>query len=150
MSDLERTKRPSYTESLRLRVRAASEHLPSTRIAEVLTAFARPAFAELGSDATLEEVRSALGVVVDIWNAHTLAMPAWGSNSQLERLAERVASGLFPVHMVDLFAVLSELRHEEPFASDPRFISAFEVTADASGRVHVTCEARVPTKRRAR
>ena len=137
-------RRPSYTRSLRARVSAARvPGLPSTRISDTLVSFAQPALDELGPDSDLEQVKQAYEVVIAIWNAHVLAMPAWGAQPELERLAARMASGLLPTHMTDLFVRLSQLR-QESFADDPRYVSSFAVERDPQGRIHLGCEAKVP------
>ena len=118
--------------------------LPTSRISDVISEFAAPALAELATETNAESLRAFFELVTSIWNAHVLAMPAWGAQPELARLAERLASGLLPTHMVDLFASLSERRQEEPFVDDPRRVTSFEVEIDKVGRVHLICEAKVP------
>jgi hypothetical protein len=123
--------------------RAQSGAIPTRKISETIIDFGAPLIEQLDADQPLEVLRSALSLVITVWNAHVLALPAWGSPQSLAQLEELVrASGTAP-EMMQMYRELGERRRQH-FANDPRAVGEWSLTVDQHGQVRFKCDARVP------
>lgn len=128
--------------------RAAAPALPEEKISATLARFVEPALQSLGGAPSEGALRELFTVAVSVWNAHVLAMPAWGDPSALERVREHLRGPNAPLHHAHVFTVLSD-RRASLFAEDPRFVREWELSVAPGQPYALRCKAAIPQARRA-
>ncbi len=132
-------------------------HLPAARLAGwvgreigiTLADFGQPLFCGLGTDTSVASARAALDVVVYVWNAHVLAMPAWGQPWHLDRLQRLTGAGAGTEAAAgmdaaaDTVGLLGERRAGPRFRDDPRAIGGAAIDRCGDTWV-VTCNSVLP------
>jgi hypothetical protein len=122
---------------------AAMPVIPKRKISETLIDFGAPVLRDLDQMQPFEIVHATFSLVITVWNAHVMAMPAWGKPEVLSQLEDVLrAPGTAP----QMSAACAELatRRQQHFARDPRAIGEWRVAFDNRGRVRLHCEAHVP------
>lgn len=117
--------------------------IPKRKISETIVDFGAPLILELDHQQPIEIVRGVFTIVITVWNAHVMAMPAWGQPQLLEQLAELLRTPGTAAQMIRAYAELSARRHKH-FADDPRAVGEWSIAIDHSGRVRLHCDARLP------
>jgi hypothetical protein len=128
--------------------RAPALAAPEEKISATLARFVEPAMATLGGAPSERAIRELFTVAVAVWNAHVLAMPAWGDGSALERVRAHLRGPDAPLHHAHVFTVLSD-RRVALFADDVRFVREWELTIAPGQPFALRCKAAIPTARRA-
>jgi hypothetical protein len=118
--------------------------VPEEKISATLARFVEPALRTLGGAPSEGALRELFTVAVAVWNAHALAMPAWGDPSALERVRAHLRGPDAPLHHAHVFTVLSD-RREALFADDPRFVREWELTIAPGQPFALRCKAAIPT-----
>ncbi len=126
--------------------RAAAPALPEEKISATLARFVEPVLQGLGGAPSEGALRELFALAVAVWNAHVLAMPAWGDPSALERVREHLRGPEAPLHHAHVFTVLSN-RRVELFAGDPRFVREWELTLAPGQPFGLRCKAAIPQPR---
>lgn len=121
----------------------ASPAIPSRKISETIVDFGAPLIFDLDKNQPIEIVRSVFTVVIMVWNAHVMAMTEWGKPQLLEQLDELLRAASAPPELRDTCAELAA-RRQQHFADDPRAVGEWMVEFDPTGRVHLSCDARLP------
>lgn len=116
---------------------------PLRKISETILDFGEPLISQTNMDASGEGLRSALKIVILVWNAHVLAMPRWGQVKSLADLHEKLRDPAIPTEMVEAIRTLSQRRLEH-FATDARAVGEWSVVKEA-GEWRLRCDARVPS-----
>jgi len=111
-------------------------------IADTILDFARVLLCQLPDPPVLTALQQTLELAISVWNAHVLALPAWGKPERLAELSHLIALSASP-SMRAAFEALSSERLTR-FAEDPRVVFEWQVTADESGRTRLDCSARLP------
>lgn len=117
---------------------------PLRKISETILDFGDPLISQIDVDDSGEELRSALEIVILVWNAHVLAMPRWGQAKALADLHEQLRDPAMPLEMVETIRVLSQRRLDR-FATDARAVGEWSVVKTA-GEWRLRCDARVPSQ----
>jgi hypothetical protein len=128
--------------------RAPALAVPEEGISATLARFVEPAMASLGGTPSERAIRELFTVAVAVWNAHVLAMPAWGDPSALERVRTHLRGPEAPLHHAHVFTVLSD-RRMALFARDPRFVREWELTIAPGQPFALRCKAAIPAAHRA-
>ena len=122
---------------------AQAHAIPQRKISETLIDFGAPLIGDLGPNQPIEIVRSVFTIVIMVWNAHVMAMPAWGKPQLLEQLRALLRTPGTAPQLLDSYTELAA-RREQHFAQDPRAVGEWNVQFDHAGRVRLHCEAHVP------
>jgi hypothetical protein len=123
--------------------KARVSSIPKRKISETIIDFGAPLILELDTQQPIEIVRGVFSIVITVWNAHVMAMPAWGHPQLREQLAELLRTPGTAPQMIHACAELSARRHKH-FADDPRAVGEWSIAIDHSGRVRLHCDARLP------
>ena len=91
---------------------------------------------------SLALIRSALDIVITVWNAHVMATEAWGHPEHLVDLQRLALDASATEGTLATLAVLSTRRQE--FAEDIRVVSKWELTLDDLGQHRFDCTGRLP------
>ncbi len=117
--------------------------IPQRKISETLIDFGAPLIFDLDPNQPIEIVRSVFTIVIMVWNAHVMAMPAWGKPQLLEHVRALLRTPGTAPQLIDSYTELAA-RREQHFAQDPRAVGEWNVQFDHAGRVRLHCEAHVP------
>jgi len=117
----------------------------SSEFADTLIDFGDPVLEILPARAAEAEVREAIELLVSVWNAHALALPAWGAPDALQHLQAVADSADAPHFLVRVLSVLGE-RRKGKFADDARVAEEWTVAGDGRGYV-LSCEAKGPRQK---
>ncbi len=116
--------------------------IPTTKISETILDFGEPLFAQFDELPPIEVLRSALKIVITVWNGHTLSTPAWGEPDHLDRMTALVLASDVAPEMGALLESLSR-RRTERFKDDPRAVGEWSIEPADDG-FSFRCEARIP------
>jgi hypothetical protein len=116
------------------------------KISATLVDFVRPILDALGGGPGEHALREVFAIGVAVWNAHVLAMPAWGDGAALERVRAHLRGPDAPLHHAHYFGVLAE-RRLTLFATDPRFVREWSLEIDPPRPFALRCTAVIPKKR---
>lgn len=114
----------------------------SSEFADTLIDFGAPVLEILPARPAEGEVREAIELLVSVWNAHALALPAWGAPDALQHLQAVAASADVPHFLARVLSVLAE-RRTNNFAADARVAEEWTIAGDGRGYV-LSCEAKGP------
>jgi hypothetical protein len=118
--------------------------LPERDLAESILHLAAPLLEPLGPTLPPDQVRHAIEIAINLWNAHVAASHVWGTPrpKALSELRKSMCGKQAPPGLADKFELLSA-RWRKEFTFDPRLVGAwsFEVTED--GR-QLVCETTLP------
>ena len=122
-----------------------------TKISATLIDFGKPLIDQLPPDAPKVLREQLIGFIVGTWNAHVLALPAWGQPKHLADMRQALARG-WAQHAVDpqaiaSFEMLNNRRRLRRFADDPRAIGEWGVRQLGPTQWNVYCDARLPPQR---
>ncbi len=117
---------------------------PLRKISETILDFGDPLISQVEVDESDKELRSALEIVILVWNAHVLAMPRWGQAKALADLHEKLRDPAIPPELADTIRALSERRLER-FATDSRAVGEWSVVKVAD-EWRLRCDARAPSQ----
>ncbi len=92
---------------------------------------------------SIEIIRSALEIVITIWNAHVMATEAWGHPEHLLDLQQIALDPNTTSDTASTLVMLTERRFER-FADDLRVVSKWDLSFDELGRHRFDCTARLP------
>lgn len=123
--------------------RAGGGKIPSRKISATIIDFGTPLLEQLDAEQPLTVVRAAFDIVVTVWNAHVMAMPAWNAPQFLADLEALLHNPAVAPQMLQAYRALIAHRQER-FADDPRAVGAWNVAIDANGSVRLHRDARVP------
>lgn len=114
-------------------------------MAATLLTYGTPILAILPRDPEPEAVHEVLTLTVSAWNAHALAMEAWGAPDLLDQLRSIVQSADAPRLLVRTLEILSD-RRQKFFPDDPRVVESWELRDDepSSGFI-LSCSVRCPS-----
>jgi hypothetical protein len=119
-----------------------------TKISATIIDFGEPLLQQVPPDALLELRRASVSFIINVWNAHVMAMPAWGQPKFLTELRATIsrawAEGNVDVEAIAAFELLSVRRHQKPFANDPRAVGEWSVRMIDSDHWNLHCDARLP------
>jgi len=118
------------------------------KMSATILAFGAPLIDPLPGEAPLELRRALLDLVVQIWNAHVMAMPQWGQPHflvQMRQTLERnCQAGELQWEALHAFEILSHERARARFASDPRAVEQSSVQMVDPAHWSFSCDARLP------
>src|ERR1035437_2558097 len=125
--------------------RTAKLKIPGRKLSETILDCVAPLIDLLDADQPIEVVREILYIVITVWNAHVLAMPAWNRPGSLIHLKSRLESEQAAPKFIQTYHELSQRRRTH-FATDPRVVCAWSVAAASSG-LRLYCAANLPPSR---
>ena len=108
--------------------------------------FGEPLLEQFDEEFPTEALRTALKIVITIWNAHVLATPVWGESVHLHGIAHLIVQGKTEPEMAMLLGVLGQRWHQR-FSDDPRAVGEWSIERGA-GACRFRCDARLPRERR--
>jgi hypothetical protein len=111
-------------------------------IADTILEFASVVLSQAPEPQGLDTLRQTMELAVSVWNAHTLATPAWGQPEHLNELSRLIALSASP-SMLAAFEALRAVKLTR-FAQDARVVCEWQVVADELGRTRFDCSARLP------
>jgi hypothetical protein len=111
-------------------------------IADTIMEFANVVLCQVHEPQALDALRQTIELAVSVWNAQTLASPAWGQPEHLNELSRLIALSASP-HMLAAFQALRSAKLTR-FAGDARVVCEWQVVADELGRARLDCSARLP------
>ena len=111
-------------------------------IADTILEFANVVLSQVHEPQALDALRQTIELAVSVWNAQTLASPAWGQPEPLNELSRLITLSASPA----MLAAFQALRSEKltRFAADARVVCAWQIVADEQGRARLDCSARLP------
>lgn len=120
-------------------------NLPERALSDCILDLGTPLLDLLGPTPGLDEARHAIGLVIDLWNAHVAASPLWGSPNpkRLATLRKAMCGKQAPPGLADTFALVSA-RWRATFDLDPRLVGRWSFEATGDGRGTLVCETRLP------
>lgn len=118
--------------------------IPKTKISMTILEFGEPLFAQFPECPPIDVLRSALGIVITVWNAHTLAMPIWGEPHHLDNVKKQLSGPDVPPWTDEVVAALTQRRRER-FKDDPRAVGEWTIRPAPDGIVF-RCDARLPAR----
>ncbi len=92
---------------------------------------------------SIDIIRRALEIVITIWNAHVMAMEAWGHPEHLLDLQQIAQDPSTAPDTATTLATLTERRLTQ-FGEDLRVVSKWDLSFDDLGRHRFDCTARLP------
>lgn len=117
--------------------------IPQRKISETIIDFGAPLILDLDPHQPIEIVRAVFTIVIQVWNAHVMAMPVWGKPQLLEELKKLLRSPGTAPQLIDTYNDLSTRRRQH-FRADPRAVGEWNVQFDQARRIRLHCEAHVP------
>jgi hypothetical protein len=114
-------------------------HFPDRKISETFLHFAEPLLAELGPNATTDQMEEVLKIAFTIWNA-VVYDTVNGNTKFIEMVRHAMAQA------PDLAARIDQLivRKRRLFGDDHRLVGEFKLTRQ-NGEIRLRAEARDPT-----
>lgn len=132
-----RTRRDPFTRTV--------VRLPERDLAESILHLAAPLVEPLGASPPADDVRRAIDLSVNVWNAHVLGSQLWGcprpkalSDLRKAMCAKGAADGL-----ADVFEGLSA-RWRKEFSLDPRLVGEWSLEVNEDGGHQLVCEMTLP------
>lgn len=115
-------------------------------MAATLITFGRPILGILPRDPEPDAVHEVLTLTVSAWNAHALAMDAWGQPDLLDQLRSIVSTADAPRLLVRSLEILSD-RRQKFFPDDPRVVETWELREDrVRDGLTLSCSIRCPSE----
>jgi len=119
-----------------------------TRISATIIDFGEPLLQQVPPDATLELRRATVSFIINVWNAHVMAMLPWGQPEFLAELRATIsrawAEGNVDAEAMAVIEILSARRRQKPFVSDPRAVGEWSVRMIDDEHWNLRCDAGLP------
>lgn len=132
--------------NLRAQVPPRADHAapgPLRKLSETLLAFGEPLISQLGADAPLSVCKQGMQLVITVWNAGAMAMPAWGEPELVRQLEQTLAQTAIASPMRDLLQQML-VRRRELFGADPRAVGEWALVPQADAGWVLRCSAHLP------
>lgn len=119
--------------------------LPERDLSEAVLFLAAPLLQPLGPKPAHDDVHSAVGLAIDLWNAHVKASEFWGDPQPkpLAALRRKMCGKKVPTSQCETFELLCSMWDKE-FFIDPRLVGEWSLEINDDGRVKLTCETTLP------
>ena len=119
--------------------------LPERELSESVLHLAEPLLEPLGSAPAPDDVRRALEVAINLWNAHVLASLLWGNPDPrpLAALRKAMCGKAASPGLSDTFELLST-RWRTAFTFDPRLVGEWSFEASRPVRDRLVCATSLP------
>jgi|JI9StandDraft_1071089.scaffolds.fasta_scaffold366599_2 hypothetical protein len=119
-----------------------------TKISATIIDFGMPLIEQLPADAPLEIRQGMVSFIVQVWNAHVMAMPLWGQPQHVGEMRKTLmragADQGLAQEALATFEMLSARRRERRFANDPRAVGEWSVRVIDAENWNIRCDARLP------
>ena len=119
-----------------------------TKISATIIDFGMPLIEQLPADAPLEIRQGMVSFIVQVWNAHVMAMPLWGQPQHVGEMRKTLmragADQGLAQEALATFEMLSARRRERCFANDPRAVGEWSVRVIDAENWNIRCDARLP------
>jgi hypothetical protein len=112
---------------------------PARKLSETILDFGAPLIERLGPDSPLALVYDTYDFVIDVWNAHVLALPMWGHPEVLAALQQASQKADAPPQMREMLARLAQRRHTR-FAHDTRPVADWNIKLLKDGKLNLHCD----------
>ena len=106
---------------------------------------AAPLIESIGPTPADDDVRGAVGLAVDLWNAHVTASEYWPDprRKTLADLRRKMCGKKAKSGHAETFELLSS-RWRKEFSTDPRLVGEWSIEVHDDGQVKLTCETTLP------
>jgi len=119
--------------------------LPERELSDSIISLAAPLIEDLGPTPETDDVQGAVGLAIDLWNAHVMASEYWGDPrpKPLADLRRRMCGKKAAAGQAETFELLSS-RWRKEFSGDPRLVGEWSLEVHDDGQVQLTCETTFP------
>jgi hypothetical protein len=118
---------------------SVSDAYPPRKLSETILDFGAPLIERLGGDSPLALVYDTYDFVIDVWNAHVLALPMWGHPEVLAAIQQASLRPDAPPEMREMLARLAERRRAR-FAHDARPVADWNIKLLKNGKLNLHCD----------
>lgn len=119
--------------------------LPERDLSDSILSLAAPLIEDLGPTPAADDVQAAIGLAIDLWNAHVTASEYWGDprRKPLADLRRKMCGKKAKPGHAETFELLSS-RWRKEFSTDPRLVGEWTLEIHDDNQAQLTCETTLP------